>query len=373
MTNRTKGVIFGLILLLVTLALVEGALRVAQFARFGTPLTTLLPNYRDRRFVQSPFLVFGPRIDWQIPGKPNPELAYFNSQGFRTREHVGAKLPGQLRIIAIGGSTTEDVWNEDGLHWPLWLERQLASKGSSDVKVYNAGMSAYSTAHDLIRLSFDVLDYEPDIVVMMHNINDLIVNYYAALDGQDVDPHYRAAFGQKSYTGDIDHGDVVVSRLANAVRSRWVEATQADKIVPVTYSIDKGRQYFQRNLRSIHALVADRGSQLVLLTMPVCDSEEIYREVELHGRRQFSAPLPSDFRRFLQDFEAYNEAIRQVAAARGIPVVDMARLFGGNREMFSDFVHYNARGSQNFGAVLASQLAPLVERLKKSSAGSKFD
>lgn len=371
MTNRTKGLIFGLILLLVTFALVEGALRVAQFARFGTSLTTLLPNHRERRFIQSPFLVFGPRIDWQIPGKPNPEFAYFNSQGFRTREHVGGKLPGHVRIIAIGGSTTEDVWNEDGLHWPLWLERRLVANGASDVKVYNAGMSAYSSAHDLIRLSFDVLDYEPDIVVMMHNINDLIVNYYAALDGRDVDPHYRAAFGQKLYTGDVDEGDVIVSRFVHAVRSRWVELTQADKVVPATYSIDKGLQYFKRNLRSIDAVVADRGSQLVLLTMPVCDSEEVYRIVESHGRRQFSAPLPNDFRRFLRDFEAYNEAIRQVGASRRIPVVDMARLFGGSREMFSDFVHYNARGSQNFGAVLASQLAPLVQKLEERSASSK--
>ena len=371
MSGRIKGVVFGLIPLLVTLALVEGALRVVQFARSGTPLTTMLPKHRERRFIQSPFLVFGPRIDWQIPDKPNPDLAYFNSQGFRTRERVGAKPPGQLRIIAIGGSTTEDVWNEDGLHWPLWLERQLRAKGAGDIKVYNAGMSAYSSAHDLIRLSFDVLDYEPDIFVMMHNINDLIVNYYAALEGRDVDPHYRVAFGNKFYTGDIDEDDVVVSRFLNAVRSRWEELTQADKIVPSTYSIDKGLQYFQRNLGSIHAVVGDRGSQLVLLTMPVCDSEEVYRLVESQGRRQFSAPLPSDFRRFQQDFERYNDAIRQVGSSRGIQVVDMARLFGGSREMFSDFVHYNARGSQQFGTVLASELSPLVQKLRTRTSSSR--
>jgi lysophospholipase L1-like esterase len=369
MTNRAKGVVFALILLMATFVLGEVLLRVAQYARAGTSLTTLLPKYRDdRRFVQSPFLVFGPRINWQIPGRPNAKEAYFNSQGFRTQETVGPKPPGQVRIIAIGGSTTEEVWSEDGLHWPLWLERQLAAMGAKDVKVYNAGMSAYSSAHDLIRLSLDVLDYEPDIVIMMHNINDLTVNYYAARDGREVDPHYLAAFGRKSFTGDVDDSDVIVSRLANALYARWSEWRQKPTPLPDTYSIDRGLQYFRRNLRSIDALVADRGSQLVLLTMPACDSEEVYRTVEFQGRRQFSAPLPSDFSRFNKEFEAYNEAVRQVAASRAIPMADMARLFGGNRELFSDFVHYNARGSQQFGEILASQLAPLVEKIRETAA-----
>lgn len=49
------------------------------------------------------------------------------------------------------------------------------------MRVYNAAVSAYSTAHSLIRLEFDILQYERDLVIVMHNVNDLTVNYFAPM------------------------------------------------------------------------------------------------------------------------------------------------------------------------------------------------
>ena len=96
-------------------------------------------------------------------------------------------MPDEFRIITLGGSTTEDVWTEDGLHWPLWLERALKTP-DLNARVYNTGMSAYTTAHSLVRLEFDVLDYQPDLVIVMHNVNDLVVNYYSAVLKQPAGP-----------------------------------------------------------------------------------------------------------------------------------------------------------------------------------------
>ena len=357
MTDRGKYVVFAGILAVVTFTVAEVALRGLQYLQAGTRVTAFLPQHRETRFKLSPFLVFGPRLDWQIPGKRYPEHAYFNSQGFRTREIVGAKSPSEFRIIAIGGSTTEDVWTEDGLHWPLWLERELRGAGLAGVRVYNAGMSAYSSAHTLIRLAFDVLEYEPDMVIVMDNINDLTVNYHAAIAGTPVDAHYRVKFGGKRHTADIDESDVVVSRVAHSIRARL--QGQREVTVPDTYDISAGRDYFRRNLTNTHALLSTRGVALVLLTMPSCSAEAVYRQVEFHGRRQFSDPLPS-FARFQRDFASYNDVVRSVAQQRNAMLVDMARLFGADQQYFSDFVHYNAAGSQRFGTLLAGALAPAV-------------
>ena len=355
---------FAGILLVFTALLMEVTLRAGQYAVRGTSPTTFLPQYRESRFMLSPFLVFGPRIDWQIEGKPNPDTAYFNKQGFRTREILGAKPEREIRIIALGGSTTEDVWNENGLHWPLWVERELQQRGFTEVRVYNTGMSAYTSAHTLVRLAFDALEYEPDIVIVMHNINDLTVNYRAAIAGQPVDSHYRVAFTDKAFTGQLDDSDVVLSRVAQSMRSRWAAWMQPDKAVPDTYDITAGRRYFQRNLTNIQALVAARSAVLTLLTMPLCESEAVYRQVEFQGRRQFSSPVPSDFARFNKDFASYNEAIREVARAKNIAMVDMSQLFGRNESVFSDFVHYNAAGSKRFGTLLAAELEPTVRRIR---------
>jgi hypothetical protein len=204
-----------------------------------------------------------------------------------------------------------------------------------------------------------VLEYEPDMVLAMENINDLTVNYYAAIAGTPIDAHYRVKFGQDRFTADLDEDDVVLSRLLHSIRSRVV-AHSGEPIVPSEYDITRGLQLFQRNLANNHALVANRGATFVLLTMPTCDSEAVYRQVEIQGRRQFSDPLPS-YDRFQRDFAAYNAAVRQVAQQRNIAMVDMARQFGSSSEFFSDFVHYNAAGSRRFGELVAASLVPLIE------------
>ena len=121
--------------LLITFVACEVTLRVYQRLARGVPLTTFLPYYRETRFQLSPFLVFGPRIDWQIPDKRRPELAYFNEQGIRVQGEVGPKFPGEFNIFAQGGSTTEDVWNGAGIHWPLVLECELRAAGHEGVRV----------------------------------------------------------------------------------------------------------------------------------------------------------------------------------------------------------------------------------------------
>jgi len=360
-----KYVVFAIVLGLTSFILGEVVLRTAQYLLNGVSPLSSLPGYSERRFMLSPFLAFGPRVNWQIPGKPSLDTAYFNAQGFRTKETVGPKDPDEFRIITLGGSTTEDVWTEDGLHWPLWLERQL-QPAIAGARVYNTGMSAYTSAHSLIRLEFDVLDYRPDLVVVMHNINDLAVNYYAAVQGQPVDGHYRAPYATKRFTGDIDESDVVLSRLLHSLRSRlW---PPVGKAVPDGYRIDQGLAHFRRNLRNIQALASANDTAVVFLTMPLCDDEAVYRQVELNGRRQFSAPLPESFERFKHDFAVYNQSIVEVAAQVGAPVVDMHGLLGGDKQWFSDFVHYSAAGSRRFGERLSAKLAPIIQQMSEPRA-----
>jgi len=199
----------------------------------------------------------------------------------------------------------------------------------------------------------------------MDNINDLTVNYHAALAGTPVDGHYLVKFGQKTYTFDLDDDDVIVSRVVQSIRSRLARTNE--RSVPANYDISRGLGFFKRNLANTHALVANAGARTVLLTMPSCDSEEIYKLVERYGRLQFSDPLPS-FENFNRDFGQYNDGIREVAAVHGVTMVDMARLFGSDRKYFADFVHYNAAGSQRFGGIVAAQLAPVIREMTSKRA-----
>lgn len=341
----------------------EFGLREWQKARRGTPVFSWLPDHRpETHFPYDPFLVFGPRINYQLPNKTHPEFAFFNHQGFRTTDTIGAKPPGEFRIIALGGSTTEDANTVEGWHWPLTLQEELRASGHTNVRVLNAGMGAYSSAHSLVQLEFDMLQFQPDLVLVMHNVNDLTVNYYAARFGQRVDPSYHVKFGIKSYTGVVDDRDVVLSRLWHSARVRLDRLLHGvpTGAISDSISIDEGLAAFQRNLRSIAAVGRAHGTEVVMLTMPVSRSREIYDSTRAQARGSDPGYFPSH-RRFLRDFDAYNDAVKAVGQAASVAVIDMeAAMRGHDATFFLDVVHYSDEGSRTFGRTLAAELAPLL-------------
>ena len=353
-------------------AVAEVGLRAYQKARYQVPMATTLPQYRPRQFVLSPFLVFGPRVDWQIPDRRHPSLAYFNSQGFRTPERIGEKGARELRIITLGGSTTEDAWNDAGIHWPLILECRLAQAGYADVRVLNAGMSAYSSAHSLVRLALDLLRYSPDLLLVMHNINDLTVNYYAAQAGVPVDPNYLVKYGRKSFTGAIGPDDVVLSRAWRAWEGLLARQDGPVRLDSVSYDVRDGIQAFRNNLRSITAVARAHGIGMVLLTMPASASDSLFAYTR-EGARGNSAgigPLPPKDR-FRADFQAYNAAIEATGSELGVAVIPMHRLMPDRKDLFVDVVHYSTAGSIAFADALAPRLLELVPDRPLSSPGSQ--
>ena len=91
------------------------------------------------------------------------------------------KVPGTFRIVVFGGSTTENLvaFNETGLHYPLLLQKKLRERlQRDDVEVINVGNSAYSTVQSLILLELDVVSWQPDLIIVSHNVNDLVSSYW---------------------------------------------------------------------------------------------------------------------------------------------------------------------------------------------------
>src|SRR5690606_12341729 len=159
--------------------------------------------------------------------------------------------------------TTEGIWNEAGIHWPLVTECALRENGYGNVRVLNTAMSAYTTAHSLVRLGLDVVDYQPDYVLVMHNINDLGATYDAAQLGEPLDPHYFVTVGQQRVTGDLSEDDIAMSRIGWGVRKRLEDLGGSEPALVEEYDLEPGLRLFSRNLRSIHGVAGIHGSETV--------------------------------------------------------------------------------------------------------------
>jgi lysophospholipase L1-like esterase len=346
--------------LLVSALAGEIALRAWHRVAHGIPFGAVLAEPPPRRFLLSPFLVFGPIVGRQLPGKQRPELATWNAQGFRSPDALGPKPAGELRIITLGGSTTEDQWNEEGIHWSWVLEQELHARGLPQARVYNGGSSAWSTAHLAVRLAFDVPAYEPDFVLVMENINDLTASYFAAQAGVPLDPNYLVKYGADFYTRQIREQDLSYSRLWATLRERSGRLfPPPDAPVPENVDLAAGRRLYERNLRTLGALARANGIQLVLLTQPFTDEPELDRRMRLPGQWRGIDPF-APHERLLADLALYNGALLEVGRREGIPAIDMAGLLGKDPRLYVDVVHYGAEGSRAFGEKLAGALEPLL-------------
>lgn len=152
--------------LLGALVLLEGIVRLRQYRRYGTTLTTYYELAHDERsglMIPRPLSVAGPiRV---------------NSLGFRGKEVAQPKPAGRVRVAFLGGSTTFCA-EASSLEttWPHQVVEAL-HRATPEVEFdyVNGGAAAYSTEQSLLNLAHRVGPLEPDVIVIYHATNDLVV------------------------------------------------------------------------------------------------------------------------------------------------------------------------------------------------------
>jgi lysophospholipase L1-like esterase len=275
---------------------------------------------------------------------------------FRT-DHRGYIRPSiryedpDVTIAFLGGSTTECSAVREELRFPSLVAELLAAEGIK-ANTLNAGRSGNTTQDSLnLLLNHVVLD-QPDVVVLMHAVNDVGVTRRAG--------SYRSRMG-----GPVGFGPVVrwglealsiklytaarVRMLANEGQrmtpDRWYAARKVDRPVePIL------RQFRSRIAAFVH-LSRDLGIYPVLMTQLLSPTTNAL------------TPEWSDLE--WQDY--FNNTIREVADALDVTLIDLAvevpRRHPDWREpmrLFYDGMHVTDRGSEAYAAIIAEHLRATI-------------
>ena len=159
-------------LALLTVVSIVGSAAVLEIAsRWLAPAVSPI----ERRFpieltrVPRPYTMFG--------GAPHAEMLFgtdraerLNANGYRGRSADAPRIPGELRVFALGGSTL--FLGERSI--PELLEAELRRRGLEGATVFNYGVISSVSSQDLVRLVFEVMDRDPDLIVFYNGGNDLI-------------------------------------------------------------------------------------------------------------------------------------------------------------------------------------------------------
>ncbi|RXK55723.1 SGNH/GDSL hydrolase family protein [Oleiharenicola lentus] len=276
------------------------------------------------------------------------------------------KPPGVFRIVCFGGSTTEQR-SDEGVQYPLRLQQLLRERlGRDNIEVINLGFSAYATPHFLIQLELDVLSWEPDLLILSENINDLTASYFENFTPDYSNKYRHPFYSVPDYRSRFTRANVlfqdvqlywitrafVESRLFPPSRIDIRRASLGDQPLP------EAQQVFERNLRSFVALARTNGIGVVLASQPLEPGRDFFDQ-QMAYKPYANITLYPLHEEFLKHHLSYNRTIEKVARETGGWFLDNNSEFGGDRKYFIDMVHYSSAGidrlAENYANFILSQ------------------
>lgn len=294
---------------------------------------------------------------------PGTTITFRRDQyGFRG----GPANPADINVLAIGGSTTIERYNDESDTWTAVLQRLLRGRGCQ-ATIANAGIDGYATAGYIA--SFDgwldkVPGLKPRFILDYVGINDAIgdptkVNFinserYPGLWRQF--QHYVAAHSA------LRRFYVTLRRNFQARRAKaaygmtppphtltWQAATlPPDLATVIALKVERYRQRLALLNRIIHKF----GSTPIYVTEERADGKLVdgqWQElVGSHGAADAAT------------LAAINNATLEFCQKTGETCVDLAGQLDLPADEFDDFIHTTRAGSAHIARFLADKLEPIL-------------
>ncbi len=342
----------------------EGKRRLARGIIAGSPyVPSAFPANSRRTFAAEPGL----------PGMAETPVRFTtNAYGYRGGPLAMPRPAGELRVFVVGGSTVECIFLDDTAAVTAVLERRLAAGRTAGrrPRVYGAGKSGDRSYDHVAMVAHRIVHLQPDVVVVLAGVNDLAAGIagrdyllFSPTRGREADPGSiitrfgmtelqtgRALYwGIRRFAGRSDEeAPLQVSGYRSALaRQRALPATERPPPTDVAP--------YERNLATLAGIARAQGFRLVFATQGTTWNSPDPGAAEWHW-------MTGDTVRYREDLldaamERYNDAMRRVGAAQGVPVFDLARALPKTLDYYYDDVHFNARGADTTATLLARFLA----------------
>ena len=281
-----------------------------------------------------------------------------------------------LTLVFLGGSTVACIYVEEDQRFPSLVGNLLAQKTGKKITSINSGVGGNNSLHSLDILLNKIIPLRPDVVVLMHNINDLVALIYdrtywsqnptrAAIVNFSF---YKNLTGLKAITTLARDLYIPNLHAATRVLSRKIFGKKVkdpdDEFAHVRgkrLTVDQAAilDEFKMNLTAFINLCRARRITPVLMTQFNRYKADPDPKV-LKAMQGFESDAGIPVREFIELYARFNQAIREVGQADGVLVIDLAALIPQDQRYMYDVVHLNTRGSQLAAQLISERLQTLV-------------
>jgi hypothetical protein len=376
--NPKKTLVITVLVMLVLMT--YGAEKILQYQNKGVGFNFNLPHRAITLREYRPLMQ-----QWLEAGKEEQNYDTLVAKKYLLRiDNDGFIVPSKkyanpdMSIVFLGGSTTECRYVAEEHRFPylagVLLEQQMGIKINS----YNAARSGNHSLHSLDILLNKVFPIKPDIVIMLHNINDLVVLLYESSYWNhrsskpvifDINKEIDANFYRIIRDRYIPNLAAAMHKFDNSIRSFMKSGKKSNdefaKIRGKRLIVDKSAmvEQFEMNLQSFIYLCEARNIVPVLITMPSRFKEkpdkiilDTFNNVTL------------EYSQFRELFDQFNNSILKKAHENNIMAIDLAKEIPQENEFMCDIVHYTDTGARRIAGIISDRLKPLVNTLIKQHA-----
>jgi lysophospholipase L1-like esterase len=381
--RRFAGPLVALITVVLTLIVVEVAF--GQFWPIPDPYASAKAGLRPLTRSDDP-LDYIPRsrkpltssrftAEEGLPGMSGISTFTTNEFGFRGPPLAIPKERSEFRVFLVGGSTTECMFIDDSRSPERVLQDLLQNcMPGHRVRVYNAGVSGARSYDHVAIVAHRIAQLEPDLIVVFAGAND---QRAAILNSDYLLPH-RDRPGNHSFFLLLGFAatEFQVPRLLHAVLHRLTGLSERERLEQIPFTtpfrkmveLSRGKPIsdkaprtdvipFGRNLATLAGITKAQGAQMLFVTQASTWNSQIDpNAVRWHWLNYVDGTV---YREDLMDraLEAYNEEMRRVAVAQGVPVLEVAHLIPKSLEYFYDDMHFNPKGVALYASLVARCLA----------------
>jgi lysophospholipase L1-like esterase len=278
------------------------------------------------------------------------------------RDIIIPKPKDLIRINCLGASTTGNYLDFDGkkTSYPLELERILKEKfPERKLEVNNCGVGGRTSAEILIDFALNIIDTQPDIVVIYHGYNDLVPSLtpdfksdysHAKRNLGEVWPYYKVSSMYPDLPIALYNYFIVQffgQFFGQNIRYSLLDAISRGKVDITSDFI--GLQTYQRNIEHIVNLCKSNGIRVILSTFCHYLYEDV-KNSKIHHKYHEGVLLE-------------NQAMMEIAENYAIPLVDNNIIFPYEERYFVDSIHFSPDGMK----ILAENISlPIIEYLKNT-------
>lgn len=250
----------------------------------------------------------------------------------------------QIQIFFLGGSTTECENVDEEYRFPYLTGRILEQKLKLKINSDNGAKSGNNSIHSINIIINKLLPLNPDVIVLMHNINDLSALFFEG-----------SYWNNNPTISTISCANKNIDR--NLKNDQWKYSSWYNKLLANKIEQDKIIKLFEENLKIFIAISRSKNITPVLMTQ----ANRIENDPNFKTERN-NKELDQLYQNL---YIKFNNSIRKIALEQNILLIDLAKQIPGDKKYIYDVVHFNKEGSVLAGKLIANQLAPLIIKLNK--------